>query len=92
MNNDIAIEVVFKHFFLKWLIKKRTSRRLRCLKHIINFVIKAFLYNKEVDAFEKDIELFKEKSDLLKELTVRVGTYSRLRYDYSELTGRAYGP
>jgi transcriptional regulator of met regulon len=70
MNNDTAIEAVLKHFFLKWLVKKRTSRRLRCLKHIINLAAKVFLYNKEADAFEKDIESFKEKSDLLKELTL----------------------
>ena len=70
MNNDTAIEAVLKHFFLKWSVKKRTSRRLRCLKHIINLVAKAFLYSKEADVFEKDIESFKEKSDLLKELTL----------------------
>ena len=70
MNNDTTIEAVLKHFFPGWSVKKRTSRRLRCLRHIINLAAKAFLYSKEADAFEKDIESFKEKSDLLKELTL----------------------
>jgi len=70
MNNDTTIEAVLKHFFPGWSVKKRTSRRLRCLGHVINLAAKAFLYGKEADAFEKDIESFKEKSDLLKELTL----------------------
>jgi hypothetical protein len=38
--------------------------------HVINLAAKAFLYGKEADAFEKDIESFREKSDLLKELNL----------------------
>jgi hypothetical protein len=59
-NNDTAIKAVLKHFFLRWTVKKRTARRLRCLGHVINLACKAFLYNKELGAFEKDIESFKE--------------------------------
>ena len=68
MNNDTAIKAVLKHFFLKWSDKKRTARRLRCLGHVINLAAKAFLYGYETDAFEKNIESFREQSDLLKEL------------------------
>ena len=52
------------------LVKQRRARRLRCLGHVINLSIKAFLYGKEYDAFKKDIESTKEKSDLLKELKI----------------------
>jgi hypothetical protein len=41
---------------------------LRCLGHVINLAAKAFLYGHETDAFEKNIESFREQSDLLKEL------------------------
>ena len=62
------IKAVLKHFFPGWTAQKRTARRLRCLGHVINLAYKAFLYGKESDAFEKNIELFREQSDLLKEL------------------------
>ena len=64
------IKVVLKHFFPRWPAKKRTTRRLRCLGHVINLAAKAFLYGKEADVFKKDIESFREKLDLLKELTL----------------------
>jgi hypothetical protein len=64
------IKAVLKHLFPRWSAKKRTSRRLRCFRHVINLAAKAFLYSKEADAFKKDIESFREKSDLLKELTL----------------------
>ena len=70
MNNDTAIKAVLKHFFLRWTVKKRTARRLRCLGYVINLIYKAFLYSKELSAFEKDIESFREQSDLLKELNL----------------------
>jgi hypothetical protein len=48
--------------------KQRVCRRLRCLGHVINLAAKAFLYGKEFDAFEKDIDTVKEHSEILKEL------------------------
>jgi hypothetical protein len=69
-NNDTAIEIVVGHFFPHMTEKKRRSRRLRCLGHVINLSAKAFLYGKEYDAFEKDIENVKEHSELLKELNI----------------------
>lgn len=50
--------------------KQRTARRLRCLGHVINLAAKAFLYGKDFDAFEKDVENVRENSELLKELDV----------------------
>ena len=48
--------------------KQRVCRRLRCLGHVINLAAKAFLYGKEFDAFEKNIDTVKEHSEILKEL------------------------
>ena len=50
--------------------KQRTARRLRCLGHVINLAAKAFIYGKDFDAFEKDVENVRENSELLKELDV----------------------
>lgn len=69
-NNDTAVEIVVAHFFRSWTEKKRRSRRLRCLGHVINLSAKAFLYGKEFDAFERDIENVREHSELLKELNI----------------------
>jgi hypothetical protein len=60
INNDTAIKAVLKYFFPKWLDKKRTTWRLRCLGHVINLAAKAFLYGYKIDAFEKNIESFRE--------------------------------
>jgi hypothetical protein len=49
-------------------LKQRNARRLRCLGHVINLAAKAFLFGTEFDAFERDVESTKEKSELLQEL------------------------
>jgi len=49
---------------------QRSARRLRCLGHVINLAAKAFLYGKDFDAFEKDVENVRENSELLKELDI----------------------
>ena len=36
-------------------IKKPKSRRVRYLRYILNLIAKAFLFNKDVDIFKKDI-------------------------------------
>jgi hypothetical protein len=45
------------------------------------------VYRRFIVKFLKEEVLFRG----IKE-SVRVGTHGRLRYDHSELTGRAYGP
>ena len=67
-NNDPAIDIVLKHFFPGMPLKRRNARRLRCLGHVINLAAKAFLFGTEFDAFERDVESTKEKSELLQEL------------------------
>ena len=69
-NNDTAIAFVLEHFLPHMPEKRRLSRRLRCLGHVINLAAKAFLFGEEFDAFEKDIESVKEHSDLSRELTL----------------------
>jgi hypothetical protein len=40
---------------LRFDIKESDGRRVKCLRHILNFMAKAFLFSKDVNAFEKDI-------------------------------------
>jgi hypothetical protein len=71
---------VVAYFFPNMPTKQRRARRLRCLGHVINLSAKAFLFGTEYDAFEKDIESTKEKSELLQELKLwrRRGPVGRL--------------
>jgi len=67
-NNDPAINIVLKHFFPGMPLKRQNAQRLQCLGHMINLVAKVFLFSTEFDTFERDVELIKEKSELLQEL------------------------
>jgi hypothetical protein len=51
-NNDTCVKAVCKEFFPG---ERYERRRLRCLGHIINLSAKAFLYGKNADIFEVDI-------------------------------------
>jgi len=50
----------------------------------LNYYLKLFRINRD-----NELLLIAEAYFIF---SIRVGTYSRLRYDYSELTGRAYRP
>lgn len=50
--------------------KQRHSRRLRCLGYKINLSAKAFLYNKDFNAFKTNIENIREHLELLKKLVI----------------------
>jgi len=67
-NNNTAVRLVLDELCPHLTAKQKKARRLRCLGHVINLAAKAFLYSREFDAFEKDIEAVVKKSDLLKEL------------------------
>jgi hypothetical protein len=57
-SNDLAINTFYKELKLK----NSTARRLKCLGHVINLVIKAFLFGKKEKCFDFDIsELRKMK-------------------------------
>jgi hypothetical protein len=53
-RNDICIRVILKKH--RPDIKDLNSRRVRCLKHIINLAVKAFLFGKNADAFKDSID------------------------------------
>jgi hypothetical protein len=82
-NNDTAIHGILQA--LRPDIKDPNSRRVRCIAHIINLVVKAFLFGDDVDSFETDFEaenLLKAQIDEL--LIIRKdwytnGPYSKLR-------------
>jgi hypothetical protein len=50
-SNDLVIEAFYR--YLK--IKNVSARRLRYLGHVINLVVKAFLFNKEEGSFDFEI-------------------------------------
>ena len=52
-NNDICQRVICRK--LRPDIKAPDSRRVRCLSYILNLAVKAFLFGKEADAFEEDV-------------------------------------
>jgi hypothetical protein len=48
-------------------IKESDNRRVRCLGHILNLAVKAFLFNKDADAFKEDTN-FKRSNSYIKKL------------------------
>lgn len=67
-NNDTAIDTIFRTLRPEWSEEQRKARRLRCLGHVINLAAQAFLYGKDIDAFEINMLAVRECSDLKKEL------------------------
>lgn len=49
-NNDTAMEAIGTALGFPWV-----ERRVRCLGHIINLVVKALLFGQDHDAFERDV-------------------------------------
>jgi len=60
-NNDTCIEALAAEFGFN-----PKHRHLRCTGHIINLVVKAFLFGHDVEAFEAEIEVLKEVVDEFK--------------------------
>ena len=50
-NNDTAMEAISDHYGFE----DGPQRRIRCIGHIINLVVKALLFGKNYQAFEEDI-------------------------------------
>jgi hypothetical protein len=53
-RNDIYIRVILRKY--RPNIKDPNSRRVRCLRYIINLAVKAFLFSKNTDAFKDSID------------------------------------
>jgi len=51
-SNDTCIKHLSNHIELPVLSGQPFGRRLRCFGHIVNLVVRAFLFGKDVDAFE----------------------------------------
>lgn len=58
-TNDTAIRAILKH--LQSDILDPDSRRVRCLGHITNLAVKAFLFSKDPDSFEANSRNKKER-------------------------------
>jgi hypothetical protein len=64
--NDTAVRVILA--YLRPDLKDPDSRRVKCLRHIINLAAKAFLFGKDADAFKEES---KTKKRLLKLKMIR---------------------
>jgi hypothetical protein len=61
-RNDIYIRAILRKY--RPNIKDPNSRRVRCLKYIINLAVKAFLFDKNADAFKDSINTARKKGYL----------------------------
>src|SRR5947199_8306000 len=64
-SNDICMGELTKHLGNHFGI---SERRLRCFGHIINLVVKALLFEKDAEAFERETIHAAQIEDDLKEL------------------------
>jgi hypothetical protein len=56
-SNDVAIQHILKR--LRPDIKHPESRRVRCLGHILNLAVKAFLFGHDPESFEVEVKTCK---------------------------------
>jgi hypothetical protein len=59
-ENSTVIRAIL--IYLRPDLEDPDFKRVRCLSYIINFIAKAFLFNKEVDTFKEDSRTKKELS------------------------------
>lgn len=67
-NNDTAIDIVLADLMPHLSPRQRLARRLRCLGHVINLAAKAYLFGKDIEEIETNAEVYRENSEVLKEL------------------------
>ena len=56
-NNDTCIKAILKKISSSSTVNQR---RLRCYRHVINLVVKVFLFSDDPDAFELEINTLKK--------------------------------
>jgi hypothetical protein len=61
-RNDICIRAILRKY--RSNIKDPNSRRVRCLRHIINLAVKAFLFGKNADDFKDYINAVRKNNHL----------------------------
>ena len=54
-NNDTAVFYIAKYLSSLNILFNATLHHLQCFEHVINLVVKAFLWGTDSDAFEKEI-------------------------------------
>jgi hypothetical protein len=67
-NNDTALVIIGNMLKGIGVSFDPIRRRLRCFGHVINLVVKAFLWGVDVDAFEQDIASYQELEKEVEEL------------------------
>jgi hypothetical protein len=65
LSNDTFVEELAEHLGNRF---EASVRRLRCFGHIINLVVKALLFGKDVEAFEREAISAVQIEDNLKQL------------------------
>src|SRR5437667_2998234 len=63
-TNDVCVSLLCR----KLNIAAEKTRRLRCTGHVLNLVVKAFLFGTDVEAFEIEAHTVYETQDELAEL------------------------
>jgi hypothetical protein len=67
-NNDTAIDIALADLMPYLTPKQRLGRRLRCLGHVINLAVKAYLFGKDVEEIETNAVSYRENLEVFKEL------------------------
>ena len=64
-SNDVCVKLLSRQFDYAFA---PIERRLRCFGHIVNLVVKALLFGKNCEIFEKDVNFAYERQDESKQL------------------------
>jgi hypothetical protein len=64
-SNDVCVKLLSRQFDYAFA---PIERRLRCFGHIVNLVVKALLFGKNCEIFEKDVNFAFERQDESKQL------------------------
>lgn len=67
-SNDVCVSFICQQLDLADSITEQKARRLRCTGHVLNLVVKAFLFGTDAESFEIDISAAHELSNEHQEL------------------------
>ena len=67
-NNDTALEHIGQHLKELDIIFDPIERRLRCFGHVINLVVKSFLWGSDAEVFEAQISTYQDLQHEIAEL------------------------
>ena len=69
-TNDVCVRHLCEKLQVDSTVKEHSARRLRCTGHVINLVVKAFLFGTDADSFEVDVTSAHELSNEQRELAL----------------------